>query len=94
MFDSNYNKFEIKRFQKECYEIVIFQERIGGPPHYPQRACNDRRVAYPYLRSMKRIAVFTSGGDAPGMNAHVRAVERVGEKRGIEVIGISHRLLN
>ena len=37
---------------------------------------------------MKRIAVFTSGGDAPGMNAHVRAVERVGEKRGIEVIGI------
>jgi 6-phosphofructokinase 1 len=37
---------------------------------------------------MKRIAVFTSGGDAPGMNAHVRAVERVGEKRGLEVIGI------
>jgi 6-phosphofructokinase 1 len=37
---------------------------------------------------MKRIAVFTSGGDAPGMNAHIRAVERVGEKRGLEVIGI------
>lgn len=38
--------------------------------------------------TMKRIAVFTSGGDAPGMNAHVRAVERVGEKRGLEVVGI------
>lgn len=37
---------------------------------------------------MKRIAVFTSGGDAPGMNAHVRAIERVGEKRGLEVVGI------
>lgn len=37
---------------------------------------------------MKRIAVFTSGGDAPGMNAHIRAVERTGEKRGLEVIGI------
>ena len=37
---------------------------------------------------MKRIAVFTSGGDAPGMNAHVRAIERTGEKRGVEVIGI------
>ena len=37
---------------------------------------------------MKRIAIFTSGGDAPGMNAHIRAVERVGEKRGLEVIGI------
>lgn len=37
---------------------------------------------------MKRIAVFTSGGDAPGMNAHIRAVERTADKRGVEVIGI------
>lgn len=37
---------------------------------------------------MKRIAVFTSGGDAPGMNAHLRAVERTAQKRGLEVIGI------
>jgi len=37
---------------------------------------------------MKRLAVFTSGGDAPGMNAHIRAVERTGHKRGLEVIGI------
>jgi len=27
---------------------------------------------------MKRIAVLTSGGDAPGMNAALRAVVRVG----------------
>lgn len=37
---------------------------------------------------MKRIAIFTSGGDAPGMNAHVRAVQRTAEQRGLEVVGI------
>lgn len=37
---------------------------------------------------MKRIAVFTSGGDAPGMNACIRAVVRTALHHGIEVIGI------
>jgi 6-phosphofructokinase 1 len=37
---------------------------------------------------MKRIAVFTSGGDAPGMNACIRAVVRGGVYHGIEVFGI------
>ena len=37
---------------------------------------------------MKRIAVFTSGGDAPGMNACIRAVVRTGIKMGVEIIGI------
>lgn len=37
---------------------------------------------------MKRIGVFTSGGDAPGMNACVRAVVRYGLFRGLEVFGI------
>jgi 6-phosphofructokinase 1 len=37
---------------------------------------------------MKRIAVFTSGGDAPGMNAHIRAVVRTAIERGMECIGI------
>src|SRR5256714_13289127 len=35
---------------------------------------------------MKRIAVLTSGGDAPGMNAALRAVVRVGTSSGLEVI--------
>lgn len=39
---------------------------------------------------MKRIAVLTSGGDAPGMNAAVRAVVRFGIHEGLEVFGI-HR---
>ena len=37
---------------------------------------------------MKRIGVFTSGGDSPGMNAHVRAVVRTGLNKGLEVTGI------
>lgn len=37
---------------------------------------------------VKRIGVLTSGGDAPGMNAAVRAVVRTAVYRGIEVIGI------
>lgn len=37
---------------------------------------------------MKRIGVMTSGGDAPGMNAAIRAIVRVGVAQGLEVIGI------
>ncbi len=37
---------------------------------------------------MKRIAVVTSGGDAPGMNAAIRAVTRTGLDKGWEVFGI------
>ena len=33
--------------------------------------------------SVKRIGVLTSGGDAPGMNACVRAVVRTALYRGI-----------
>jgi len=37
---------------------------------------------------MKRIAVLTSGGDAPGMNACIRAIVRFGVSRKLEVMGI------
>ena len=38
--------------------------------------------------SQKSIAVLTSGGDAPGMNAAVRAVVRAGINKGMKVYGI------
>ncbi|MGM9562980.1 MAG: 6-phosphofructokinase [Faecousia sp.] len=38
--------------------------------------------------AVRRIGVLTSGGDAPGMNAAVRAVVRAAIFRGIEVVGI------
>ncbi|WP_337575169.1 6-phosphofructokinase, partial [Fournierella sp.] len=39
-------------------------------------------------KEIKTIGVLTSGGDAPGMNAAVRAVVRTALSKGIKVIGI------
>ncbi|MCI7734225.1 MAG: 6-phosphofructokinase [Dysosmobacter sp.] len=39
-------------------------------------------------KQVKRIGVLTSGGDAPGMNAAVRAVVRTAVSRGIDCVGI------
>ncbi|RMG77101.1 MAG: 6-phosphofructokinase, partial [Chloroflexi bacterium] len=40
--------------------------------------------------TIKRIAVLTSGGDAPGMNAAIRAVTRAAVEQGWEVLGIQN----
>jgi len=40
------------------------------------------------MAKIKRIGVMTSGGDAPGMNAAIRAVTRAGINNGLEVFGI------
>ncbi len=37
---------------------------------------------------MKKIAVLTSGGDAPGMNAAIRAAVRTGVAKGMEMYGV------
>src|SRR3954469_10631200 len=37
---------------------------------------------------MKRIAVLTSGGDAPGMNAATRAVTLIGRAAGADILGV------
>ena len=39
--------------------------------------------------NVKKIGVLTSGGDAPGMNAAIRAVVRCGIYNGIEVYGVN-----
>jgi len=41
-----------------------------------------------FQKTLKRIGVFTSGGDAPGMNACVRAIVRTARARGLEIWGI------
>ena len=43
---------------------------------------------HPTPPTLKRIAVFTSGGDAPGMNACIRAVVRTALFSGVEIYGI------
>ncbi len=40
------------------------------------------------MNSIKKIAVLTSGGDAPGMNAAIRAVVRAGIYHNLEVNGV------
>jgi 6-phosphofructokinase 1 len=42
------------------------------------------------MKTFRRIGVLTSGGDAPGMNAAIRAVTRAALARGVEVMGIYH----
>jgi 6-phosphofructokinase 1 len=39
---------------------------------------------------MKKIGIVTSGGDAPGMNAAIRAVVRLAYSRNLQVIGFRH----
>ena len=41
------------------------------------------------LKKHKAIAVLTSGGDAPGMNAAIRAVVRYGLSQGCQVYGVT-----
>ncbi len=41
-----------------------------------------------YYTIMKKIAILTSGGDAPGMNAVIRSVVRTAIARGMEVVGV------
>lgn len=43
--------------------------------------------------ALKRIGVLTSGGDAPGMNAAIRAVVRTALAKGVEVIGVERGYL-
>ncbi len=42
-----------------------------------------------FNKTIKRIGVYTSGGDAPGMNAAIRAVVRIGISKNLEVYGIT-----
>src|SRR5690554_2430447 len=39
---------------------------------------------------MKKIAVITSGGDAPGMNACIRAIVNTAWQQGIDIVGYRH----
>ena len=41
-------------------------------------------------RNVKRIGVLTGGGDAPGLNAVIRAVVKRATALGVEVLGIEH----
>ncbi|MBN23364.1 MAG: 6-phosphofructokinase [Bdellovibrionaceae bacterium] len=46
------------------------------------------RPEFKKIKKYKRIGILTSGGDAPGMNASIRALVRYGIHHGIEIVGI------
>src|SRR5256885_586090 len=67
---------------------------FGQPPArraHLRRPC--RAASCTMGRDMRRIAVLTSGGDAPGMNAAIRAVVRTGLDRDWEVFGVRNGYL-
>lgn len=43
-------------------------------------------------KKIRKIGVLTSGGDAPGMNAAIRAVVRTAKYHGVDVIGIARAM--
>ena len=48
----------------------------------------DLHISEEKMKEFKRIGVLTSGGDAPGMNAAIRAVVRAAIANGVQVMGI------
>ena len=66
-------------------------EQTGGAQieHQMEPACPaEQGFPVENLAGLRRIGVLTSGGDAPGMNAAVRAVVRTASFYGLEVVGI------
>ena len=63
-------------FPQLFYNLYIFLIDVYNQTDYRGR------------KMLKRIGVLTSGGDAPGMNAAIRAVTLAGHKHGLEVYGI------
>lgn len=57
-------------------------------PAAPNDALTAEPTRHPNPSGVRRIAVLTSGGDAPGMNAAIRAVVRTATFEGIEVVGV------
>ncbi len=50
--------------------------------------CVDTKENNGMAKTFHKIGILTSGGDAPGMNAAVRAITRYALKKGLEVYGI------
>jgi 6-phosphofructokinase 1 len=70
---------------------LILVKAASATGAHDARHAYERPSAAPRPRQpVKRLAVLTSGGDAPGMNAAIRAVTRAGIHEGFEVFGVRH----
>ncbi len=64
-----------------CIKITLY-EKIYIPVMFVRKEKENM------AQKFRKIGVLTSGGDAPGMNAAVRAVTRAANARGVQVMGI------
>lgn len=72
-------------------ELIACQEGIVLRVFRPRGSAEDQiRPTEIVMSAIKRIAVLTSGGDAPGMNAAIRAVARCALAQGWDVLGVRH----
>lgn len=69
---------------------VIFANKPAFPSLLETPLCGpgSSEEAAEKMGKSKKIGVLTSGGDAPGMNACVRAVVRYGISKGCEVFAV------
>lgn len=58
------------------------------PPISSLKAINYDEIDKDTVEPVKRVGVLTSGGDAPGMNAAIRAVVRAGLNAGFDMYGV------
>ena len=58
------------------------------PPIASLKAANYDEIDKDTIEPVKRVGVLTSGGDAPGMNAAIRAVVRAGINAGFDMYGV------
>lgn len=75
------------RRKKKEQELAAAQAASAAQSNASQTNNTERNEGIT-LSQKKRIAVLTSGGDAPGMNAAIRAVVRTGIYMGYEMLGV------
>ena len=54
----------------------------------PQRSRAGLPATLARMSAIKRIGILTGGGDAPGLNAVIRAVVKSSSNSGIECLGV------
>ena len=67
----------------------LLRFRASRPLIPPRPSCRaHHRCAARHVKPIRKIGVLTGGGDAPGLNAVIRAVVKAACNTGIEVIGL------
>jgi Phosphofructokinase len=69
------------------YSEILHCSRVGRATIHA-RAVRPRTFSPTMPKPIRRIGVLTGGGDAPGLNAVIRAVVKAACNAGLEVIGI------